>query len=173
MLVVGEKMISEDKAVADTMNTFFAHAVEELNIIGYQVENQTSLQLDDSVLNAINKFKDHPSILKIKENVKVGERFTFLEKHVDEIKTEIECLNTHKPTPYNNIPAKVLVNCEDISAGYITTAYNVNILHHLDQKLPLPIEMVYNLVVGCSSHQALTFLLYEYVKPRTSFVVHG
>ena len=124
-MIEGEKIIIEDKAVADTMNTFFAHAVEELNIIGYQVENQNSLQLDDSVLNAINKFKDHPSILNIKENVKVGKRFTFLEKNVDEIKTEIECLNTHKPTTYNNIPAKILVNCKEISAGYIITAYNV------------------------------------------------
>ena len=55
------------------------------------------------------------------------ERFTFLEKNEDEIKTEIECLITHKPTTYNNIPAKVLVNCKDISAGYITTAYNVSL----------------------------------------------
>ena len=34
-----EIIISEDKAVADTIYTFFAHAVEELNIIGYQLEN--------------------------------------------------------------------------------------------------------------------------------------
>ena len=52
MLFEGEIIISEDKAVADTMDTFFTHAVEELNIIGYQVENQNSLQLCDSVLNA-------------------------------------------------------------------------------------------------------------------------
>ena len=38
------------------------------------------------------------------------------------------------------------------------------ILYHLDKKLPLPIQMVYNLAVGCSSHQ---LLLYEYVKPKT------
>ena len=43
-----------------------------------------------------------------------------------------------------------------------------NILHHLDQKLPLPIQMVYNLAVGCSSHQELTFLLLEYVKRKTA-----
>ena len=43
-----------------------------------------------------------------------------------------------------------------------------SILHLLDQKLLLPIQMVYNLVVGCSSHQELTFLLYEYVKPKTA-----
>ena len=40
-----------------------------------------------------------------------------------------------------------------------------NILHHLDQKFPLPIQIINNLAVGCSSHQNLTFLLYEYVKP--------
>ena len=90
VLVEGENIISEDKAVADTMDTFFAHAVEELNIIRYQVENQNSLQHDDIVSNAIDNFKDHPSILKIKVTVKVGERFAFLGKNVDEIKTEIE-----------------------------------------------------------------------------------
>ena len=57
----------------------------------------------------------------------MGERFTFLESNVNEIKTEIECLNTHKATTCNNTPAKVLVNCKDISAGYITTAYNVSL----------------------------------------------
>ena len=36
-----------------------------------------------------------------------------------------------------------------------------NKLHHLDQKLPLPIQIVYTLAVGCSSHQQLTFLLYD------------
>ena len=43
-----------------------------------------------------------------------------------------------------------------------------NILNHLDQKLRLPIQMVYNLAVGCSSHQEFTFLLHEYVKPKTA-----
>ena len=40
-----------------------------------------------------------------------------------------------------------------------------DILYHLDQKLPLPIQMLYNLAAGCSSHQELKFLLYEYAKP--------
>ena len=43
------------------------------------------------------------------------------------MKTEIESLNTHKPITYNNTPAKVLVNYKDISARYITTAYNVSL----------------------------------------------
>ena len=46
---------------------------------------------------------------------------------MDEIRTEIEYLNTRKPITCNNIPAKVLVNCKDISAGYITTAYNISL----------------------------------------------
>ena len=106
------------------MNNFFSHAVEDLNITGYQVENHSPLPQDDKVLNAIRKFKGHPSILKIKENVIVSEKFTFVEKNVDEIKTEIEGLNTNKPTTHNNIPAKVLVNCKDICAECITNVYN-------------------------------------------------
>ena len=43
-----------------------------------------------------------------------------------------------------------------------------DILHHFDQKLLLPIQMVYSLAAGCSSHQELTFLLHEYVKPKTA-----
>ena len=41
-----------------------------------------------------------------------------------------------------------------------------DILYHLDQKLPLPIQMVYNLAAGCSPHQEFKLLLYEYVKPK-------
>ena len=38
----------------------------------------------------------------------------------------------------------------------------------LYQKLPLPIQMVYNLAAGCSSHQELTLLLDENVTAKTA-----
>ena len=43
-----------------------------------------------------------------------------------------------------------------------------DILYHLDQKLPLPIQMMYNLAAGCLSLQELTFLLHEFVTAKTA-----
>ena len=47
-----------------------------------------------------------------------------------------------------------------------------DILYHLDQKLPLPIQKVYNFAPGCPSLQELTLLLYEFVKPKTALNLH-
>ena len=43
-----------------------------------------------------------------------------------------------------------------------------DISYHFDQKLPLPIQTVYNLAAGDSSHQEFTHLLDEYVTAKTA-----
>ena len=83
------------------------------------------------------KFNDHPSISKIKERIKVSEKFTFLETDLEEIKTQIKDLNTNKPTTCNSIPAKVLVNCDDICSEHITNIYNNSIS---ECNFPVPLK---------------------------------
>ena len=45
---------------------------------------------------AIGIYENHPSILNINENVKIEDRFSFLEVNADDIKLEIKCLNKKK-----------------------------------------------------------------------------
>ena len=63
----------------------------------------------DYILNIVEKFNTHPSIVKIKENVNIEELFYL--KPVDEeiINDKIGSLNKRKPTTYKNIPTKIIV----------------------------------------------------------------
>ena len=74
--LVGDEIISTDKEVAETLNSFFTNAVSNLKIEGFKTEYCFNPELD-KISNVIEKFKNHPSILKIKEKVKVEAKFHF------------------------------------------------------------------------------------------------
>ena len=91
--------INNELDLAETMNEFFSNVVSKLGIKGYQNESssighdQTPNLRHDKVDHAISKFKDHPSIIKIKERTKINEKFTFSMSNVDDIATIIKSLN--------------------------------------------------------------------------------
>ena len=58
------------------MNTFFSNAVQNLEIQCYQTNFPPNINLD-KITNAVNKFKYHPSIVKIKETKKFKEVESF------------------------------------------------------------------------------------------------
>ena len=122
ILIEDDIIISESKEVAEKMNDFFAKAVVNLDIIGYSTTGFSPDADTDKITNAINKFKDHPSIIKIKE--KFTKKNSFSITNEKEMEEEIKCLNTKKPTTQNNIPAKLLVLTKDICAPLITQIYN-------------------------------------------------
>ena len=124
-LIDDDTIISNDISVAETMNDFFSNAVEKLQIEGYTNHNPDIE--NDIIFNIINKFKDHPSILKIKETVVIKKVFSFVNSNVDDIAAEISKLNTSKPTTFNNIPAKILVENIDICSPFISKIYNESI----------------------------------------------
>ena len=65
----GEEIISKHNEVAEIMNNLFSNAVSKLDIKGYK----TGLSNigPDKICNAMIKFMDHPSILKIKQSVQI------------------------------------------------------------------------------------------------------
>ena len=119
-LIEGDDIIYKDKEVADKMNNFFVNAIENLNI-------EDPFILDDSSLNGLEnclqKFQNHPSIMKIKEVYKITESFSFSTVENREIETIISELNKKSATVYNDIPAKVLQNNSDIISPIITKIY--------------------------------------------------
>ena len=75
------------------MNDFFSKAVEQLEIEGYSMINILDSIAEDPILNAIIKFKGHPSINKIKEKFIVKEKLSFPETTEDDMETEIKWLD--------------------------------------------------------------------------------
>ena len=115
-------IISKNSMVAETMNEHFSNAVPKLEIQGFKCE---PFKKDpDRILNSINKFKNHPSILMIKQKVNVTEKFTFSPTSIADIFKIISNLDTNKPTTFNNIPVKVVVDTIDICAPLISNIYN-------------------------------------------------
>ena len=81
----------------------------------------------DPVSNAINVFRDHPSIIKIKGKVRIEKLISFNFPEEAEIKQIISQLNTKKPTTFKNIPVKILVENYDICAQFISKILNDSI----------------------------------------------
>ena len=74
------------------------------------------------VVFAIDKFRNHPSILNIKDNVEANFKFTTVIEPV--VREKINSMDQKKPFTYDDIPTKILVENSDIMSPYITEMYN-------------------------------------------------
>ena len=122
-LLEGDEIISDDQEVATKFNDYFSNVVKNLNIEGFDIDYCYNPELD-KISNIVEKFKNHPSIQKIKENVKVDAKFHF--ENVSELTAEkiISSLDKRKPTTLNNIPTKILVENYDIISPFVTNLLN-------------------------------------------------
>ena len=135
-LIEKDEIISNDGEVAEIMNEFFSNAVSKLDIKGYHTISTNMGQ--NKIQNAINKFRDHPSILNIKQRIQVNNKFIFTRCNPEDIMKTINNLNIHKSTTFNNIPVKLIVATSDICSPPISTYYNDAIINC---KFPEPLKM--------------------------------
>ena len=76
---------------------------------------------------AVEKYKNHPSIKKIKECFTYSESFNFTQVSVKEVSCQLEKLNPGKSSPVGSIPAKVIKENSDIFAPVVQNHFNANI----------------------------------------------
>ena len=72
----------------------------------------------------IKKYENHPSIIKIKENVRNGNYFTFNEMTNFDFEREIFKLDPKKADLQGDIPEKMLIKTYDIISNYLSEYYN-------------------------------------------------
>ena len=115
-LIHNDNVISDDQELADTFNNFFEHAVDNLGIQEYRNDHNIDINsiLDDPIDYAIAKYKNHPSIIMINENVSFESRFSFTAVNEDDIQREILNLNPKKPGTFGNVPTKMLKSSSEI-----------------------------------------------------------
>ena len=122
-IVDGHNIISEDQDLAGKFSNFFKEAVSKLDI----QENSYIVDfshLDDPVDKAIDKFKNHPSILKIKEMVSKNNEFKFKKILLNEVEVQVKKLNINKASTFKNIPPKILKANADICCTPLLTLIN-------------------------------------------------
>ena len=108
-----EKILSDDKAITKVFNMFFINIVPNLKILVENNIDHNFTETDDLVLNAINKFKNHPSIIMIKRKNNPCGSFSFSSVQYDDILKKAKNLDTAKASQESDIPTKIIkTNCE-------------------------------------------------------------
>ena len=115
-LIENENIISSDKKVAETFHEFFSNVVKCLNISQnpYLISGTSQT---DPVLQSIEKFSKHPSIINIKKRMNNSNyTFSFKFETQEKFSKLIQNLNCNKATQQYDIPIKILkVNSEIFS----------------------------------------------------------
>ena len=125
-LIDGDNIISTEKQVAETMNIFFSNAVKSLKIKGFKPDDTVNEGLNDKN-KIVSKFKNHPSIIKIKQRIEINDKFSFSSSSLNEIEDKIKDINCKKPTTLNTIPANILRDNRDINSKYIFKFYKESV----------------------------------------------
>ena len=127
-IVVVDKdgVTSDNFKVAQKLNDFFTDAVDNLGIEPFYPQACLGeyTQPENGIKEIIRKYNTHPSIVKIKENVDMNEKFNFQDISSNEIKTYIHKIDTTKASIENDFPAKILIGSSEISSDYLSAIYN-------------------------------------------------
>ena len=121
----GGQMVSDKKKVAEILNNYFMESVENLEVERYMptivIEDDEN---DNDVDKMIKKFQNHPSILKINENVKTEGSFKFRDVTEEETFNKIISLDPSKACMKDDIPTKVILGTGDIVSPILTDVFN-------------------------------------------------
>ena len=103
-----DKIFSENPVVAEKLNNFFLVAAQSIEIEPFVLETYIEA-FKGSLDEIIKQYESHPSIFKIWENVKIGEKFTFKDINPKDISQRINDLDSEKAGVENDVPAKILI----------------------------------------------------------------
>ena len=106
-LIENEKTMKNDDT-ARVLNTFFSNTVRDLKIPDYNNCDPMAENIQELVLKALVKYRNHRRILTIGEVCQVNFQFSFRYVDKDEILTEILNLDASKPCQDTDIPSRII-----------------------------------------------------------------
>ena len=101
-LLEGDSLIQDESEIANTFVEYFNHITDDLGIVKWKPSIICS-----SINDIIQKYENHPSILKIKQSVKWDSTFTFSHIYPWDTYQVIMALNPSKGTS-GHIPTNIL-----------------------------------------------------------------
>ena len=116
--IVSEKIITEDQAAGDVFNKFFINIVPNVKISTDRGYDNDFIVTDDQVTNAVNKFKNHSSIIMIKKQEKNDQSFSYGPVTYDDVSKKVNTLDTTKASQQSDIPTHILKQNPDYFAEY-------------------------------------------------------
>ena len=124
-LVEKNELIQNDQETANKLNTFFKDTVSNLEVNeNPYIINHVSGDILNLVEKCINKYQFHPSILLIKNRIKIQNLFSFHAIERNDMMRELLKIDPKKATTGNSIPSKTLKLSADISADILQNLFN-------------------------------------------------
>lgn len=128
VLVNNDEIISEDTEIAQTFNDFFEDTVNSLGIVENKLLLHSVEKTEYGIEKAIKMYETHPSIISIKEHVRVESRFYFSTVTYKDIQNEILNLNPKKAGTFMNIPAKQLKEVCNVICEPLMNIWNEEVI---------------------------------------------
>ena len=126
-LVENGNIIRNECDAAKVFNSFFTNVVKNLEIPQYNINDQICKSIQDPLIQAVVRFRKHPSIIAIEKNCNANFKFNFFSTSKDEILKEIASLNTSKATHDTDVPTKIIKENADIFAEFLCSNFNKSI----------------------------------------------
>ena len=117
-LVENERIISSDMDIAETFNEHYNTVTDRLDVPRWNNDENTS-----DINSAIDKYSNHPSILKILQKRGDVEKFEFLPVSNSDTLKVIKCLNESKSVS-GSIPTKIIKLAKYVCAPTLTSCFN-------------------------------------------------
>ena len=128
-LIEQTNIITNDKLIAESFNKFFSNIVKNLNIPPLEEYIGNTDDTEDPVLKAIRKYKNHPSINMIRNNIPENLSFSFHQVTANEIEKELKSLNSTKTAQENDVPTKIIKENIDLFTPFLTLDFNSSIIN--------------------------------------------
>ena len=117
------RLTTDEKSIAKIFNDSFTGIIKDLHIQRSEFDSKPVKLSNNPVFSAVNKFQNHPSILKIKSN-RTYPGFTFPLVNYEEVFTELKHLDTSKTTQLEGIPAKIVRGNLNVFATFLVKGIN-------------------------------------------------
>ena len=126
-LIENNELVKTDLETAEVLNNFFSNIVQNLDISRYSNGEPLVSNTNDATLKAILKYRNHPSIIAIRNKCKDKGNFNFIEVDQKQIEKEILKLDVNKASQSSDIPIKVLKENSDIFSNFLCNSFNNSI----------------------------------------------
>ena len=118
-LIENDVIIKTEKGTAKVLNTLFSNIVQNLDIQHYNMDDPIFENINDPLLKAIVRYRNHLSIAAIKKYCNSKSHFSFKNVQKEEILKELNNLNINKATQNTDIPTKIMKENSDIFGDFI------------------------------------------------------
>ena len=100
-----DEIITDEREICDIFNDFFSHVAMD---IGFKDDIPDDFQTADGFARIIDKHSNHPSVIKIRENIHTQHYFYFTAVNDKDIEKLMQRMDPKKAQGYDNIPSKLL-----------------------------------------------------------------